>query len=227
MPYESKPSISLNKLGEYIYGSEAKKRSILKTLKFPSTFINARYSSPKSAIMHFLLDEKHDLTILHSKRQQIVQKNTSSPWQKNNQQCCIQALDDLIISTNTILAPYLNFRSQRGLPRELSIKDINGVLVHVNPDIILFDKAGKSPVGAIRLIFSKSRIIETDEGQVIASLIKDHVEKVYSITLKSSNCIAVDVFHRRSIPARSEYKSVQTKVNKACAEIIQLWPGIQ
>jgi hypothetical protein len=97
------PSISVNKLGEFIYGSESKKRSILKTIKFPSTFINARYNQPKNAVIHFMLDEQHDLSILVSTRKKIDRGRGDSDWHRNNKVCCLKAMDELIICSNTIL----------------------------------------------------------------------------------------------------------------------------
>lgn len=220
------PSISINKLGEFVYGSEAKKRSILKTIKYPSTFINARYTSPKNAVIHFMIDNNHDLTILQSKRTQIDHSVADTNWKRNNKQCCLQAIDDLLICANTILTPYLQYRAQRGLPKEYATKVIDGVSVHLNPDILLLDRSGKSVIGAIKLIFSKSRVIDFNEGQIIASTIKNHLEKLYGLQLKAANSVALDVFHRRCIQATSEFKSIDKIIKKACGEINYLWPNI-
>lgn len=220
------PSISVNKLGEFIYGSEAKKKSILKTIKYPSTFINARYTTPKNAVIHFMVDDNHDLTMLLSKRTQIEQRKANTDWQRNNKQCCLQAMDDLLICADTLLSPYLQFKAQRGLPKEQSRQIIDGVLVHLNPDIIFLAREGKTVVGVLRLIFSKSRPVDFKEGQVIASLIKNHIEKLYGISLKAGNCIALDVFHKRCIQANTEYKPLEKIVKKACGDITQLWPSI-
>lgn len=220
------PSISVNKLGEFIYGFDAKKRNILKTIKYPSVFISARYTRPKNAAIHFMVDENHDLNILQSRRTQIDRNTADTDWKKNNKQCCLQAMDDLLICANTVLIPYLQFRGERGLPKEQSSKNIDGVSVHLNPDIVLFARDGKTVIGAIRLIFSKSRAVDIKEGQVIASLIKNHIEKLYGIPLKPGNCIALDVFHKRCIQAATEYKPLEEMIKKACGEIIQLWPSI-
>lgn len=226
MANENQPSISLNKLGEYIFVSDAKKRSILKTLKFPSTFITSRYSSPKSAVIQFMLDEKHEIRILQLKRNTIERRKASTEWQKNNQQCCLQAMDDLIICSNTVLLPYLKFRAQRGLPKDQKRKIIDGVIVHVNPDIVLLGKDGLTIVGAICLVFSKSRPISGGEGQVIAGLIRNHIERTYKTVLKEINCVAFDVFHRRCITAEKDFQTTDLKIKKACAEIKVLWPTI-
>jgi hypothetical protein len=220
------PSISVNKLGEFIYGSEAKKKSILRTIKYPSTFINARYTTPKNAVIHFMVDEKHDLTILQSTKNRIDQRKADTEWQQNNKQCCLKAMDDLIICANTILAPYLKFRAQHGLPKVFSNKNIDGVSVHLNPDIVLLASDGKTVIGAIRLVFSKSRAIDISEGQIIAGLIKNHIENLFGIHLKESNCIALDVFRKNCIPATKAFKPLEAKIKKACNEIIQLWPNI-
>jgi hypothetical protein len=220
------PSISVNKLGEFIYGTEAKKRSILRTIKFPSTFINARYNRPKNAVIHFMLDERHDLAILESTRKKIDQGRTDTDWHRNNKVCCLKAMDELIICSNTILAPYLGYQAQSGLPKKYSSKVLAGVSIHLNPDILLLSQDGQTIVGAIRLIFSKARAIAAGEGQVIAGLIKAHIEGLYKVSLRPANCVVLDVFHKKCMPAVNVFKPLEIKVEKACREIMQLWPNI-
>jgi len=203
-----------------------RREACLKQLQYPSTFINARYTTPKNTVINFMVDEKHDLRIFQTKRNQLDQRTADTDWQRNNKQCCLKAMDDLIICANTILQPFLAFISHRGLPQKDTTKNIYGVEVRLNPDILLLGKDGKTVIGAIRLVFSKTRAIDINEGQVIAGIIKNHIEKQYDIHLKAANCIAIDVFQKRCIQATNEFKQVDAKVKKACSEILELWPTI-
>ncbi len=226
MATASVPSISVNKLGEFVCVSDAKKKTILKTLKFPSTFINARYTVPKNSVINFLVDENHDIEIFQAKRNQIDSKKADTDWQKNNKLCCLSAIDNLTICANTILTPFLKFTSQRGLPKKDSSRNINGVTIHLNPDIVLLGKDGKTVIGAIRLVFSKGRVIGSSEGGIISGLVKDHLERLYKVKLKASNCIVIDVFRMTCIKASDDFEFLGKQVKQACNEIAKLWPTI-
>ena len=195
------PEISVNKLGEFIYATAAKKKSILKTFKFPSTFKIARYSTPKSALVNYMIDETHDIKIFEQKRKELLVRNANTAWKQNAKQCCLQAIEDLIHCTGMHLVPYLKYTSQAGLPKPEKNRRIDKVIVHLGPDIILLDKKTKAITGAIKLVFSKSRALDFNEGVAISGVIKNHLEKLYGVSLSENNCITLDVFHRRAIPA--------------------------
>jgi len=76
------------------------------------------------------------------------------------------------------------------------------------------------------LVFSKSRALDFNVGLAISGVIKNYLEKLYGVTLSESNCITLDVFHRRAMPASSDFRSIENKIKKACIEIGELWPTI-
>jgi len=220
------PEISINKLGEFLFASAAKKRSILKTFKFPSTFKIARYSTPKSAFVDYMLDEHHDTNIFKLKRELVLLRKADTPWKVNTIQCCLQAIEDLLQCTGLHLVPYLQYKAQAGLPRGTKSRNIENVTVHIAPDIILLDKKTQKIAGGIKLVFSKSRAVDFQEGVAISCIVKDHIEKIYGAPVSGNNCITIDVFHRRCIPASENAKPIADQVKKACREISELWPTI-
>ncbi|HEX5153622.1 MAG TPA: hypothetical protein VFW07_19370 [Parafilimonas sp.] len=222
----STPHISVNKLGEYIYATPAKKRSILKTMKYPSEFKFARYPEPQNAFLHFMADEKHDPGIFEKKKQQVAGKKITSDWIKGNMHCCIEALDHLINCSGTILVPYLQFNAKKGLPPQEQNTTIQNVTIHIKPDVILLDATTKEIKGAIKLVFSKSRNIDSPEANIIAAGIKSHLDSLYKIKLKPENCIVLDVFHRRKFTAPKFLQTAKMQIKLACKEIVDTWPTI-
>lgn len=222
----NKPEISINKLGEFLFASAAKKRSIVKTFKYPSTFKIARYSTPKSAFVDYMLDEQHDASIFKLKRELVLLRKADTPWKVNTIQCCLQAIEDLLQCAGMHLVPYLQYKSQAGLPKGAKSRNIENVTVHIAPDIILIDKKTAQIAGGIKLVFSKSRAVDFQEGVAISCTVKDHIEKFYGQTVPGNNCITIDVFHRRCIPAAENAKPIADQVKKACKEIRELWPTI-
>ncbi|OIR01324.1 hypothetical protein GALL_166120 [mine drainage metagenome] len=220
------PHISVNKLGEYIFATPAKKRSILKTIKFPSTFKNARYPEPKSAFLHFMADSTHNKETFEQKRHQLLTKAAVSDWEKNKRKCCLEAIDHLIACSETILVPYLKYVAEKGLSNTDYDTEIGGVTLHLKPDTLLVDKKTKKITGFFKLIFSKSRNVEWNEATISAGAIRNHVEKTFVIKLKPENCLVIDVFNRRKHNAPKFLQINKVHVKMACAEIADIWPTI-
>lgn len=220
------PHISVNKLGEYIFATQAKKRSILKTMKFPSTFKLARYPEPQSAFINYMADEKHDISIFEKKKNQVASKQNTSDWVKGNKECCLQALNHLIDCAGALLVPYMKYIADRGLPPEKQHASNYNVMIHIKPEVILLDAKTKEIKGAIKLIFSKTRKIELQEGAVIAAGLQQHLETLYKIKLKPENCLVLDVFHDRKFTAPKFLQPSKMQMKMACREILELWPTI-
>ncbi|SFQ30807.1 hypothetical protein [Parafilimonas terrae] len=220
------PHISVNKLGEYVYATPAKKRSILKTMKYPSSFKLGRYPEPQSAFIHFMADEKHDIGIFEKKKQQVAGKKITSDWVKTNIPCCLEALDHLINCSSTLLVPYLRFNAEKGLPPQNQNTTIQNVIVHIKPEVVLLDAKTKEIKGAIKLVLSKTRHIDLPEANIIAASIKNHLESLYKIKLKPENCIVIDVFHRRKYTAPKFIQTAKMQIKLACNEILTAWPTI-
>ncbi|QQL51002.1 hypothetical protein [Mucilaginibacter ginkgonis] len=220
------PNISLNKLGEFQNATPAKKRSILKSIKFPSTFKNARYSSPKSAFTNFMADKHHDYSIFETKKNLIAKRVADTSWKINNKVCCMEAVDHLKTISETTVVPYLTFKSQKGLQKEFSNINIDGVEINLNPDIVLLDNRDLSIKGVVKLVFSKSREVDFTEGQMISGLLKYHIDKHYGLNIDPVNCMSIDVFHDKHALAPVHFDEQYKKIKMSCKEILELWPSI-
>jgi len=220
------PHISVNKLGEFIFATPARKRSILKTIKFPSTFKNARYPEPKSAFVNFMLDAMHDKSVFENKKNQLIAKRTLTKWQKDKQQGCIEAIDHLIACSETILMPYLKYVAEKGLLNDDYYTHINGVTLHLKPDVLLIDAKTKKVKGFVKLVFSKSRKVDWNEAAISAGAVRTHLEKLFGLILKAENCFVLDVFNRRKHIAPKFLQTNKVHVKMACEEIASMWSTI-
>lgn len=220
------PHISANKLGEFVFASDAKKRSILKTLKFPSTFKNGRYPEPKSAFLHFMADPKHDTSVFEQKRNQVAAKIAITDWAKSNKKNCIDALDHLAYCASNILSNQLKYIAEKGLSNEDYDRAIRNVTIHLKPEILLRDQKSGEVKGFIKLFFSKSRPIDSLEAGIIVGAIKNHLEELHERKFNASNCLVMDVFHRRKFEAPKFMQVNTNQIRMACAEIAVLWPTI-
>jgi len=220
------PHISVNKLGEFIFATPARKRSILKTIKYPSTFKNARYPEPKSAFVNFMLDGMHDKSVFENKRNQLISKLALTKWQKDKREGCIEAIDHLIACSETILVPYLKYVAEKGLSNDNYDAQINGVTLHLKPDVLLVDEKTKNVKGFVKLVFSKSRNVDWNEAAISAGAVKTHVEKLFGVKLKPENCFVLDVFNRRKHSANKFLQTNIVQIKMACQEIADIWPTI-
>jgi hypothetical protein len=221
------PEISVNKLAEFVNASTARKGSILKTIKSKDVEAASkrnRYATAKSSITGFLTDEHHKMEIFEAKRTQLINKKAETTQQKNDVKNSLAAIKILEQLAHSGLKPYLKFTSKRSSHLHKNTR-INGVLIHLSPDIIFYTK--DEVKGAMKLIFSKDRPITPLEGQVIAGLTARFLGKLYKTKIQSKNCFALDVFAKRVFPVPDSFSLHSRMLRKTYSEINKLWPSIK
>lgn len=219
---KSTPEISLNKLAEFVNASPARKKSILRTIQ--STEADAassrnRYSSAKSALVRYLVDKEHKISIFLEKRELLLGKKAESDQQRNDVKNSLEAIRVMEKFIVPDLKPYLQFKSERSRP-ELRTIMINGICLHLSPDLLFIDQ-GKI-VGGIKLIFSK-KAISPMEGQIIAGLLARTLTRKYKANIKNANCFALDIFAHRIHPVPDSFKLHLRMLRKTYSEINKLW----
>ncbi len=221
------PYMSANKLSEFRLASDAKKKSIIKTLKYPTTFKNGYYTAAKAAFVKYMADENHQLEILQHKKEAILATNGSiSDWQKNNNKGSIEVLENFTVLAETTLVDYLHFVAQKKVQKDAFVSNINGVNINLTPEIILTDKQTGEIKGFIKLVLSKTRKIDWQEADFTAATIKEKIEKVFNVKLKSKNCLVLDVFNIRKYEAPRYGQLSKQHLKLTCAEIAAMWPAI-
>jgi len=224
MKVNEEPRISINKLGEYIYATEARKRKILLESKFPAEIITTRYAPVQNAAIEYFITSK-DIEIFNRVKNILSQKPTINDHQKEKVRSCIEALTHLTECATSKLVPYIESPAIKGYKDCKSIT-INGVLISLRPEILLLNPDTHQPKGAIKLVFSKGHFLSIQEGQCIAGLIKTYLEKELNIKCHYKDCITLDVFSNRILYAPTKTEWTISKIESACDDIRMIWPSL-
>lgn len=221
------PYMSANKLSEFRLASDAKKKSIIKTLKYPTTFKNGYYAAAKAAFVKYMADENHQIEILQRKKEEILAaSDATSDWKKNNNKGSVEVLENFTVLAETKLVDYLHFVAQKKMQKDAFISNVNGVHINLTPEIILADKQTGEIKGFIKLVLSKTRKIDWQEADFTAATIKEKVEKVFNVKLKSKNCLVLDVFNIRKYEAPRFVQMSKQHLKLTCSEIAAMWPTV-
>jgi hypothetical protein len=222
------PEISVNKLAEFVSASDKRKWSILKTIKSSNVEDMAkriRYSTAKSALRKFFLDEEHSPKIFDDKKETLLKKDVTTPLKKNDRDNSVIAIKRLEECSKNILRPYLSFKSLPGLPKEKRNNRMDGVVVHLTPEIVFTDKKTKMVCGALKVAFTKKALTPM-EGQIVAGLIHKHLERLFKTPIDAKNCFVLDVFAKRIFTAPESFRYHCIRLKKAFSEINVLWPKV-
>ena len=226
MRINQSPRISINKLGEYIYATPARKKRILLDAKFPSEIITSRYAPVQNAAIQYFAASVKDIQIFNRVKDILSQKQPANDHQKEKIKSCIEALTHLTSCASSKLVPYTETPAIKGYKDCKSIT-INGVVISLRPEILLLDINTNQPKGAIKLAFAKGHFLSIQEGQCIAGLIKSYLEKELKITCSYKDCITLDVFSSRIIYAPTKNEWTINKIESACDDIRLIWPSLQ
>lgn len=219
------PRISINKLGEYIYATPARKNRILLDAKYPSQIITTRYSPVQNAAIDYFISPIKDIEIFARVKHILSSKPTTTDYQKEKVKSCIEALTHLSDCASSKLIPYREFSAIKGY-NDCKAITINGVLISLRPEILLLDSGTNQPKGAIKLVFSKGHFLSVQEGQCIAGLIRSYLEKELNINCNFKDCITLDVFSRRLLYAPVKTDWTLAKIESACNDIRVIWPSL-
>jgi hypothetical protein len=226
MKINEAPRISVNKLGEYIYATPARKKRILLDAKFPSEIVTTRYAPVQNAAIEYFSASIKDIAIFERVKRILEQKTTTNDHQKEKVKSCIEALTHLTKCATSKLVPYIESPGIKGYKDCKSIT-INGVLISLRPEILLLDTETNQPKGAIKLAFSKGHFLTIQEGHCIAGLIKSYLENALNIKCNYKDCITLDVFSNRIIYAPVKNDWTLDKIKNACDDIRLTWPSLQ
>ena len=132
------PKISLNKLGEYLDATPARRRQIVKEQKEPQPYVAARYKDAREAIVEYIEsgmnDEEKLLDVINKLKSDI----SGSEFYIQDKQASAQAIEDFLDTSEQIDIDGLSAHAFE--KKENSIMLVSGVNISIRPDIILKDK---------------------------------------------------------------------------------------
>ena len=214
------------KLSEYMIASPARRRSILVDQKRPRDFITSIYRNAYTAIKDCICrpDDPHVLGKHRSRLQRLAR---GSEHEAQNATLCLEALaafeafDDRIPLNGSVAV-----WAERSLPKITR----SGVQISVQPDLVLSgpNYRGKPYIGAIKLCFSKTRVVENVEAAYTGAVLRQYMERFATNgeEIPRNFCFVVDVFAQRIHVAPQAHKQRLKEVQVACEEIAARWPGL-
>lgn len=223
------PRISLNKLGEYIAATPARRRRIIYDQKFPQPFITARYADAQLLIAEYLSQPKRNPSFIAKAIDRLMSITPRSEWEEQNNALCAEALDhfveveDELDFGDTIYTPLD--------PMATASCAISNVEVSIRPELQLAISRGKrdGQIGTIKLAFSKTHPLAEEVGEHIASLLHHYatITNPKGAVVARDRCLLIDVFGEKVIAAPPSFKRRMRDVEAACAEIDAMWLRIK
>ena len=226
----NQPSISVNKLGEYVVSKAARQRKILHDRKYPDEEfqIGMYYREATEAISRYLasgaLDQEPLETALKVLEQQTPQRVGTARRINGNIDAIERfstMLDDVDFKGGV---PELGQHAPPKLVR-------HGVAISVRPEIVLRATIkGREHVGAIKLHFSKTHPhSEESAGFVSAALnefCKAHLIGATDAIVNPTFCQVIDVASGKVHQGVKSTKQRLADIDAACQNIAGLWPTI-
>lgn len=226
----SNPSISVNKLAEYIVSKGARQRKILSDRKYPDPDFNMGiyHREAAEAVSQYLSGGAIDpspLTKQVSLLKQITTDKVGTSRRVNANIDAIERFADMLDD--------LDMQGADGVlgSNKAEKMTFHNVEISVRPEIVLRGDGpkGRKLVGAVKLHFSKSRP-HTDESAGYVSAIVQEFARLHLAqddeTVNPAYCFVVDVASGTVFPGVKATTARMKDVAAECQNISGLWPTI-
>lgn len=214
----SGPRISLNKLGEYMTATPARRRRIVEDQIAPKDFIAARYGDARENISNFIVGDisEENLTQI---AEDLRNKSYDSKFISQDKNLSADAIDDFLEISDQLPTGY---KYEKAPANEKSTLELSGVDVSIRPDAYIKND-NNEVVGAVKLHFPKSNPLTTTSGEYVATALKTFVQKNVSKPIDPKLCLVVDVPSASVISAPKAGKKRMIDLEAACEEIDARW----
>ena len=220
------PSISVNKLAEFMFARASRQREILKDFKYPSEFKGMYYREADESISRALASNLEDLSPITNQITILDQLKPDKIGTQRRVNANIDALerflgmvDDIDLRAST---PSLGEHAPQKLTRQ-------GVAISVRPQIIL-KKEGKSDrlVGAVKLHFPRNHSLNEESAGIVSAVVQEWCRIAFmgDALAQGDMCCVIDVGSHRHFPGVKATANRLKEVDSACQNIAALWPTI-
>lgn len=221
----TEPRISVNKLGEYMVASAARRRGIIRDQKRPRDFIVTRYKDAVAPMVSFLEGGGRDDEVLYNAMAALEAKRVSTDFQAQDRELSIEALELFLDTADQIPLEGLQVLQREQDPYLI----VAGVAVSVRPDVIVVRQGsnGDNLVGAIKLCLSKSTPLTIEAGEYVGSMLLRYAQECLPDLGQADHrlCMVVDVFGQNVISAPRAWRKRHNDLEAACQEIATMWPS--
>lgn len=226
------PRISVNNLAEYITATPTRRKKILQESKFPKEYIITRYKEARELSKKYISgiittsDVREEIKRFEKEAAQFA-KTQGAEFKFQDSSNSAESLRQLLKT------PIPKFKNA-----DISLNDekkkyltIKGVLVSVNPDLILKYDDALTYVGAIKLNITKSTKLTSEGQKMVCILLYEYVKKFYAYQGSAEVadfklCQSFDVFKQQFDVCPSSMKNRLQNIEDACDEIASRWDSI-
>jgi hypothetical protein len=223
------PRISVNKLGEYMVATPARRRRIVHDAKYPSTFMVARYTSAENAITDWICSSCTDDILLAQAMAAVSAGEPGSRFAKSRRDSCLEAL---------LRAGQLRDRLQLPPSRASVIRNASAIAlpfgevsISVRPEVLIYTGRGDDRrLGGIKLYFSKTHSLTRQSADYITTLLWQSlvVRSAHELLLLDHDQIKVaDVFAGEVFTLPRNHNQRLKEIAAACSEIEDRWDAIK
>ena len=221
-----KPKISVNKLGEYLTATPARRRQIVRDQKDPPACKTARYQDAREAITGHIASGLRDAQVALRAADELRQDRGGSDFSIQDRLHSAQAIDAFLGLCDGLQIGALT--AVRAAPSANDSLEFAGVRVVMRPDALLLDPATRHVVGCVKLHFSRSQPLDGKGAAYVATALREHLERNLSApgTVDPARCYVVDIGSGSIAAAPKANKRRLGDLGAACAEIKDRWASI-
>ncbi len=212
------PKISLNKLGEYMTATPARRRRIIEDQIAPKGFIAARYTDARENISSHIAGEISDDN-LETMAVDLRNKIYDSKFVAQDKNLSADAIDSFLEISDQLPTGY---KFEKAPANGKSTLALSGVDVSIRPDVYIKND-NNEVVGAVKLHFPKSNPLTTTSGEYVATALKTFLQESTKTPIDHKLCIVVDVSSSSVIPAPKAGKKRMIDIEAACEEFGNQW----
>lgn len=224
------PSISVNKLAEYIVSRGARQRQILKDRKYPDDDFNIGmyHREAAEAVSQYLAGGAIDPAPITAKLSVLAQAAPDKIGTARRVNANIDALERFLEMLDDIdllgATPTLGSNNSPKLP-------FHNVQISVRPEIILRGVGPKNQkcVGAVKFHFSKTRPMDEEVAGYVSALVQEY-SKLHLLDddeiVHPSYCQVIDVASGKIFAGVKATAKRMKDVAAECQNIAALWPSI-
>lgn len=219
------PRISVNKLGEYLTATPARRKRIIYEQKHPPTFQVIRYREAERAIVDYLVGGQ-DEKILEKARTRLAATVPESEFEAQKVQLCTEALEAFEDCLDMLDLDGLALTAGQSDPDQLEFAGVN---VSVRPEIVLVGEDRGGPrVGCIKLYFGKTGPLDDRSGPYVSTVLAAFAERNLAAKgrVDSRLVLTVDVFARKTFAAPKARARRLDDIAAACEEIAARWASL-
>lgn len=221
-PFQDRPRISSNQLGEFVFASPAKKTGILRDQKNGNPFRAPYYQSAQNSVLGAFRSGQYDLRALRESAELLRSREATS----RNQVTRFNNNAEMLRRFCEIAPDARPPAGMHSIIRRGAVIELDGVQVSVRPEISTVCAEERS-FCYTKFRFSKSKVSE-DESEIILLLLLKYglAQACDGLSFAPAETRLVDCYSKKVVEGHRLSKVRDAQLDSALKEIRRMWPSI-